>query len=43
MTYWDVGTQSYRSHIPGAPEWVYRHLASYSLVDRDDIVFVRVR
>lgn len=37
--YWDVRTQSYRVHIPGAPAVV----STYLEVDRDDVVFVRVR
>ena len=39
LTYLDVPTQSYRVYVPGAPDFVSRYL----LVDRDDIVFVRVR
>ena len=35
----DISTQSYRIYIPGAPPWA----SNYLLVDRDDIVFVRVR
>ena len=39
ISYFDVPTQSYRVYVPGAPDFVSRYL----LVDRDDIVFVRVR
>ena len=39
VTYWDVVNQSYRIYIPGAPSVV----SDYLWVDRDDIVFVRVR
>ena len=39
VTYFDVPTQDYRVYIPGAPGIV----STYLLVDRDDIVFVRVR
>ena len=39
VSYLDVTTQSFRVYIPGAPAYV----SSYLLVDRDDIIFVRVR
>ncbi len=39
ISYFHVSTQSYRVYAPGAPAFV----SSYLLVDRDDIVFVRVR
>ena len=39
VTYFDVPTQSFRVFAPGAPDLV----STYTLVDRDDIVFVRVR
>ena len=39
VAYWDVLSQSYRIYIPGAPSVV----SDYLWVDRDDIVFVRVR
>ena len=39
ISYLDVTTQTYRSYVSGAPAYV----SSYLLVDRDDIVFVRVR
>jgi len=39
VTYLDVPTQRYRHYIPGAPS----DISDYLLVDRDDIVTVRVR
>ena len=39
VAYWDVLSQGYRVYIPGAPAVV----SDYLSVDRDDIVFVRVR
>ena len=39
VSYWDVATQSFRVHIPGAPAVV----STYLEVDRDDIVAVRIR
>ena len=39
VSYFDVPTQSYRVYVPAAPDFVSRYL----LVDRDDIVVVRVR
>ena len=39
VTYFDVPSQGFRVYIPGAPEFV----STYLLVDRDDIVTVRVR
>lgn len=37
--FWDVRRQAYRSWVAGAPEGA----ATYTLVDADDIVFVRVK
>ena len=39
VAYFSAGTQAYRSYVPDAPEYV----SDYLLVDRDDIVWVRVR
>ena len=39
VSYWDVLSQSYRIYIPGAPAVI----SDYLWVDRDDVVFVRVR
>ena len=39
VSYLNVATQSYLVYIPGAPAAV----STYVLVDRDDIVVVRVR
>lgn len=39
VSHFDVSSQSFRSYIPGAPAIV----SDYLLVDRDDIVAVRVR
>ena len=39
ISYWDVATQGFRIYIPGAPT----NVSTYLEVDRDDIVFVRVR
>ena len=39
VSYFDVPTQGYRVYVPEAPAIV----STYLLVDRDDVVFVRVR
>ena len=39
VSYFDVPTQSYRVYVPAAPDFVSRYL----LVDRDDIIVIRVR
>ncbi len=39
IAYFDVPTQSYRVYVPAAPDFVSRYL----LVDRHDIIVVRVR
>ena len=39
VAHFDVSTQSFRNYLPGAPPLV----STYLLVDRDDIVAVRIR
>ena len=39
VNYYDVAAQTFRTYVPAAPAYV----SDYLLVDRGDIVFVRVR